>query len=257
MENEAPALDSAIEPAKPYSLLRAGLGLVLLPVILFSITWGAIGLIQNLGDGIDQSLALGLSSSSFLLAALIYTIITGKHREVGSFLKLNSFKWGHILVGLIAALFTYLSATLIAMIVIYLSTLFVGTPELGENSTSQNIGTLSKTHSLFFIGFLVAILAPVGEELFFRGAMLSSLVQDSTKRWIRFFGVVIVSVIFALFHLQDPTGTVADLLAVLTPGLVGLMAAILTLKYNSLYPAIFTHLFYNGTVFLFITLSTV
>lgn len=254
MDSETVAPEPTAEIAKPYSWKQSLLAIIILPVLLLLLTSGAVALIQSAGSGIDRSLTFLLSSSTFLVAAFIYILITGRLKTIWSFLKLDSFKWVYIPIGLGAAVCVYIVAILVGMISVLITQLS-GAEELGSNSTSEVIGELAQSHSLLFIGFVVAIFAPLAEEIFFRGALLGSLVQDSKSRWIRFAAVAVVSVIFALFHMQEATGTMADVLAVVTPGLVGLAAAILTLWFNSLYPAIFTHLFYNGAVTLIIALS--
>ena len=243
----APDAVAVIAPAKPYSVPLAAMGLIFLPGLLFGLTYVVSYIFQLLDIALDQSGAFALSSSSFLLAALLYILAVGRIRELGSFLKLRGFRWVHIAVGLGGAVAAYMLAILVGMFVA-LYTSLTGDSELGVNTTTENIGELSQSYSPLVLGFLIAILAPFAEEIFFRGAMLSSVVQNSAKRWIRVVAVVLVSLAFALFHLQQPTGTIADLTAVLTPGIVGLVAVLLTLKFDTLYPAIFTHVFYNGVV---------
>ena len=256
MDTEAVELSATPEPPKPYSKLRAILGVTLLPAILMAIIWTTINIIQNTSGGIDQSLGFFLSSSTFLVAAIVYIAVTGKLRSIWDFLKLRHFKWWYIPIGLGGAVATYMLAILVGMIAILVSGAGTDGAGVGTNSTSETIGAMARTHSIFLLGFLIAIMAPLGEEIFFRGAMLGSIVQESNSKWLKVAAVVIISVIFGLFHMQESTGTVSDVLAMITPGLVGLTAAVLTLWFNSLYPAIFTHLFYNGFVLLLIASSS-
>jgi membrane protease YdiL (CAAX protease family) len=257
VENEALATEIEPKAPKPYSWAKAVAGLILLPSLVWLVTNGVIALFVATGGTITQSLGFMLTSSSFILAAVLYILATGQIKQIFSVLKLKGFKWYYAPVGLGAAVLTYMVAVLVGMIAVVISQLGDTPPKLGSNSTSQTIGDISQGGSLavLFLGFLVAILAPVAEEIFFRGALLGSLVQESQRKLIRVGAVILVSVIFGFFHFQGFNGTMSDVLAMLTPGLVGLTAAILTLKLNSLYPAIFTHLFYNGIVLLIITSS--
>jgi len=255
VENEVAAVEHETVAPKPYSWKKALIGVLLLPLLVWFITQGVVQLYIGLGGTIGQSLGFLLTSGSFILTALIYILITGQIRQIWTVLKLRGFHWWYIPLGLGGAVVTYLGATILATVGILLSQLGGNPPEIGSNSTSQTIGDLTQSGSLLFVGFLVAIMAPVAEEIFFRGALLGSIVQESVNRWLRVGAVVIVSVIFGLFHFQGATGTISDVLAMVTPGLVGVTAAILTLKFNSLYPAIFTHLFYNGIVLAIIASS--
>lgn len=246
----------AVETPKPYSWLRALLGVFLLPAILVLITYVVVQLLQSTGESFDPTVGFALSSSTFLISAIVYIAITGKLKDAIGFLKLRRFKWRYIAIGLAGAIATYTLAIFVGMIAVLISGFGDDGAEIGTNSTSETIGSLAQSHSILLLGFLIAVLAPLGEEIFFRGAMLSSIVQESSNKWLRFAAVVIISVIFGLFHMQESTGTMADVLAMVTPGLVGVTAALLTLWFNSLYPAIFAHLFYNGFVLLIIAANS-
>lgn len=255
----APKADgSALPPEapKPYSWIRALLGIFLLPAILMLITYSVVQVLQGTGETFDPTVGFALSSSTFLISAIVYIAVTGKLKDILDFLKLREFKWRYIAIGFAGAIATYILAIFVGMIAVLISGFGSEDAGIGTNSTSETIGGLAQNHSILLLGFLIAVLAPLGEEIFFRGAMLTSIVQESSSKWLKFAAVVIISVIFGLFHMQEPTGTMADVLAVVTPALVGVTAAVLTLWFNSLYPAIFTHLFYNGLVLLIITAST-
>lgn len=90
---------------------------------------------------------------------------------------------------------------------------------------------------------VVSLLYPVLEELAFRGALQTSLLNTGFGS-IRRFGLTqangITSVVFALFHLwhQSPVWAAA----VLLPSLV---FGFFRDKYNSTLPSIILHCFYN------------
>jgi membrane protease YdiL (CAAX protease family) len=63
----------------------------------------------------------------------------------------------------------------------------------------------------------VGVLAPVAEELLYRGALLRSLLRKTTPGW----AVFISAAVFALVHFGDPSiGTVMAFPAILSLGLV-------------------------------------
>jgi uncharacterized protein len=82
----------------------------------------------------------------------------------------------------------------------------------------------------------VAIVAPIVEELFFRGVLLPALAE----RFGDAAGIVGSSVIFALFHFEP----------VAMPGLlvVGLVFALLVHRTGRLGPAIVAHIAFNAVV---------
>lgn len=254
MDNEAVATEPELELSAPprYSLIKAVAALALLPLLVWIVTRGVVELFYSLGWTISSGLGFILTSSGFILSALIFILVTGQIKKTLTVLRLKNFRWYYPLVGLGAAIFTYMVALLVGLIAIYISKLG-GAPKMGTNTTSKTIGEISQHSSFLFPIFIVTILAPIGEEIFFRGALLGSLVQESKKTWIRVISILVVSVIFGSYHFQGVTGTLADFTAVIIPGLVGVMAAILTVRFNSLYPGIFTHLFYNGIVLLLLS----
>ncbi len=99
-----------------------------------------------------------------------------------------------------------------------------------------------------------ALLAPVVEELMFRGMLL----QTTLARWGRRPAVLITSIAFAALHLVtlDPSQFLAAAVITLPRFFImGLVVARLTLRKGRLGPAIFTHAGFNliGVIALFIT----
>jgi membrane protease YdiL (CAAX protease family) len=82
---------------------------------------------------------------------------------------------------------------------------------------------------------LAVAVAPVMEELLFRGVMLRGLL----RRWPGPHAVLLTALIFALFH-ANPWQFVAPLV-------LGLFFGWLTLRSGSLWPAIFAHALNNAT----------
>lgn len=228
-------------------------GIFLAPVVLFG-TSHIISRMLNMFGGITIEVAAIFSMLGFLIAATLYTAIIGELKNFRSFLRLKNFEWRHVTTGLFSAVTLYIIVTAISILAAIIGE-SNGT-EIGSNSTSDNLASLSIASYLLISILIVGFLTPIAEELFFRGALLGSLVQQSKSKLLRISSVFAVGIFFSLMHFQAPTGTVSDWTAVIIPGLVGLAAGFLTLIYDSLYPAIFTHLFYNGIVVTFIGFST-
>lgn len=253
---ESPESTVVTQNATParYSKLLALAGILFAPVVLFGTIYLISVALSSLPSGVNIQISVMFSMLGFLVATVLYATLIGKMKTLASFLKLKNFHWQHITTGLFTAIMLYVIATMIAIVA-----LAVGEStdtEAGANNTSSNLGSLDIGSFLLISVLFVALLTPIAEELFFRGAVLGSLVQDSKNKIVRFLSVAFVTVFFAMMHFQEPTGTVSDWTAVIVPGTVGLAAALLTLKYDSLYPAIFTHIFYNGTVAIIIGMGT-
>lgn len=130
----------------------------------------------------------------------------------------------------------------------------------------------------FFIG-MVSLLGPFMEELFFRGFVMQAFIRHFRRgnisaprgpvsnwffmnyttvfnRYVDFrnwgyrhkysISAVLSSIMFGFMHFQGTSP--GQLLTVAVTGLLGLIFAIATIKTQRLGPAIFGHIFYNGTI---------
>lgn len=86
-----------------------------------------------------------------------------------------------------------------------------------------------------FIG--VGLLAPIGEEAFFRGVVYNLLRQRLDARW----SIALSSLAFALAHADSPP-------VVLTSLIIGLALAWSYEQTKSIWPGIFIHMLNNGLV---------
>lgn len=91
--------------------------------------------------------------------------------------------------------------------------------------------------SLIISGVLIIAVAPVIEEIFFRGFLLRSL---SNKAGI-FYGSILAALIFALLHLQPNS--------IIPIFILGLIINSLVIKSKSIVPAIAFHVFNNAVAF--------
>jgi membrane protease YdiL (CAAX protease family) len=101
----------------------------------------------------------------------------------------------------------------------------------GEALAPSGILT-TQNYVLLFV--LIAVIAPLGEELIFRGMLYRFL---SAKKGVT-FGVVSSAAIFSLAHVVP----------VLLPSLflLGVALALVTERFQSIYPAVVLHALNNG-----------
>lgn len=117
-------------------------------------------------------------------------------------------------------------------------------PEGDSAQQIQDAISSLETSGARLAAILVAVvLAPVTEELTFRGVFLKAL--EDRKRWVI---IVVSSLVFAIFHLPglDPN-RILEAAAVFIPQLflIGAVLAWVTLRSGRLGPAIFLHSGYN------------
>jgi uncharacterized protein len=134
-----------------------------------------------------------------------------------------------------------------ATINIVLSALGVVEPGEVDNVTAVFGGAVDALGFLL-IGLAIAIAAPIGEEVLFRGLLLQAL----HRRWGVVPAVVVSAVLFGLVHAQPGRGGVV---LVIGTGLFGLVLAVLVLRSGRLGPALVGHAVYNGLVVLLLAVA--
>lgn len=115
---------------------------------------------------------------------------------------------------------------------------------LDDPSEAENTQILTDTQNTAWIWFLVyaaTVIAPVAEELFFRGLALRAF----EKRGGPILAVVGSTVVFTVLHYNggDLAATAVLFAAI---GAVGAVLAIVTLRVGRLWPAIFAHMGFNA-----------
>ena len=114
-------------------------------------------------------------------------------------------------------------------------------PEGGASQDlTQMFADLDSAGARIAMAAIATFLAPVSEELMFRGVLLRA-VSHRSRRTI----LLVTSVVFALFHVAGTTSGGAAVLVFLQIFLVGLVLAHLTLRHDRLGPAIFVHAGFN------------
>jgi membrane protease YdiL (CAAX protease family) len=116
----------------------------------------------------------------------------------------------------------------------------VGEGEPAQALTGQ-IQQLESVGARAAMAIVVAVLAPVTEELMFRGVLLKAMAANGRR------AMIITALVFSLFHILGLTGDVLRgiVLTVPTFFLVGLILARVTMKKDRLGPAIFIHSGFN------------
>ena len=92
---------------------------------------------------------------------------------------------------------------------------------------------------LAIIAVLAVAVAPIAEEVFFRGFIFAGI----SKRFGYAWGIVLSALLFSIAHMQ--------LGAFLPIFILGLLLTWLYVKTGSIWPCIFTHFAYNSIAFLF------
>ena len=130
-----------------------------------------------------------------------------------------------------------LAFQLVVIPLVYLPLSSLIDPEEVGDAAEELIETAATPLDVGLLFLMIVIIAPVVEELFFRGTVLPAII-DRLGTWP---GILISSVWFAASHLQ----------AIQFPGLlaVGLALAYCRVRTRSLLPAVALHMAFNGVTF--------
>lgn len=124
----------------------------------------------------------------------------------------------------------------IALAVVFLPAQRLLVPDGGAQEVAEFLQQLASPAVRITAVAVTALLAPIVEELMFRGMLLQSLIHRSRR-----FVIVVTALVFAAFHLLSVTSPGAGVLVFTQIFLIGLVLGHLTLRHQRLGPAIFVH----------------
>lgn len=210
--------------------LLAGMGLWLTLLISGDLSMG----LKQLMPGAGEELINLLVSVVYYLPFAIFPVVLwgSRHEGVQAALRLNPVRPGDMICASLAALLSLVivqNVTTVWMILVQ---------RLGLDVFVDSYVRPADSTQLMLSAVSAAVLAPLGEELLFRGVMLSAWERKGPKR-----AVMVTSMLFAMLH-----GSVLGL-----PGqfFCGIMLALLVLWSDSIYVGLAFHSVYNaGSVML-------
>lgn len=208
--------------ALPMALAAYVLSIVLASIAFYTVREGD----QDFGDlGGAEVFAVNLPSL-LTLGAAAFAIAAPGHDALRA-LRLRGSRLGDLGGGFVVGVLTQL-----ALVPLYVPILWFVDGDVGEEA--DELTSQFGDGELWLLVVLVAVLAPVAEELFFRG-----LVQGSLERSLPApYAVGIAAVIFALIHFQW----------LQLPGLLlfGAVSGVLLVRTGRLAPSIGAHVGFNS-----------
>lgn len=254
----APAPESVVNARAPYvppasarwGIVDAGIGLVVLVVVLFggaSITTVLPNLDPNSGQ-----FWFGVTAYGLIVVYLAIVSFTRGQRSLVRDFGL-SFRWIDLPLGLGIAVV----ARILSAIFVLVATGFTGSlPEGGNVQLGDD-----KVWAALYGVLIGSLLAPLVEELFFRGLVLRAVrhavlrgpgrvrpqpATSDVQKWAAGIAAVVSAALFAALHYNsafDPTLIIALTLSTFT---FGLLNAIVTLRTGRMGAAIIAHVLFNG-----------
>ncbi len=204
------------------------LAFVVLPTILIVLMKGLLGL--------QLAETLASASTLLVLAGVIAMPLMGKRSSFKELIGDTSRPFQKAMIGVGAAFANIIPLALLGWLGIVL---FRFLPEPSHPAVEELLNDTSLQSILTFF-LLACVIAPIVEELTFRGMLLPALFRGLNSRWK---AIVLTNLLFAAIH---PTGIPAWLALA---GL-GVMSSLLTIQTRSLIPSIFMHATHNGSLLL-------
>lgn len=106
------------------------------------------------------------------------------------------------------------------------------TPEVAKNYMEMSSAPVEGVHPILAF-FIIAVVAPVIEETFFRGTLLRRLAAEIQP----FYALILISLIFGLLHGQ--------IIWIIYASVLGLVLGMIYLLYGSIYPSMIVHISFN------------
>lgn len=235
----------------PKRRLLAGLfGFIVMSLISAAITLPPLLIKRDLAYDLRILIALALISEALAILWIVrYAWEDGRAKEA---LLLNKPKGPHLAIGAAFGVLAYVILQVLAVIFTNLGF------SLESSQTSQSVNTAASKGplGLVMIAILVSTVVPLMEELFFRGALMNSLRNSSPINKQRTaLAILVSSGFFALAHFQGFSKFV-DVFLLVWIFCIGVLNACLAIRYKSIWPAVFSHVFYNGLTMLVTVLAS-
>jgi membrane protease YdiL (CAAX protease family) len=149
------------------------------------------------GDFITQQFALGASSAITGLLGLMLASSFFDGGLAGFGIKIHTAR-GDFVRAIVLLLKTYPAVLSLMLATAYLVPIVTdGEYDVPPHPLLDYINTEGGILDILFIGFIVIVIAPVLEEIVFRGFMQTKVADNLKSRWL---GILLASVFFALIH---------------------------------------------------------
>lgn len=235
------------------SLYTVGLMVWVVVSIIVGQTLAVLGM-NALHVGLSPAVQTTVESAAWYVIALALVIglpwlVTRKNITKSTLGVAQLPHWSDIGLGLLATLPYYILSAIL---------LWLGTTvfRVVDSGVGQEIAFSNLTqHIEFVVAFItLVIMAPLAEELLFRGYFLGRL-SERINRWV---AVVVVAVVFSLMHLlgADSNGhIVLQWAAALDIMAFGLVAGVLRIKTGRIWAGVLLHALKNGVAFYFLFIA--
>ena len=224
-------------------VVLAFVGAQVISGLLLGVIFALAPALQGVNDSVQ---IVALQSISYVVAFALIAFIPirfGAKRPLWHTFGIRRWpSWGDIGLSLLAVLpYLLISAVLLGILSVLI-------PQVVTSDTQE----LPFKDLVFQYEYLIAfvalvILAPLAEELFFRGYFMTKL-TDTTSTW---FAVIFSSIVFGLLHSigLSETGITTQWQAAIDVTALGLVLASLRIITKNIWAGVILHMFKNGVAY--------
>lgn len=186
-----------------------------------------------------SSILISMNVIAYLIANVLFAYIGIRWSKVGgaSLIRTRDFTAGKAVQYCLAGVFIQYGAAMLSTIADDVLSKY------GFDSTVDSSGLGTTVPAVIISTIYACIIAPITEELFYRGMLLKVFSRASQR-----FAIYATAFIFGLAHGNIPQFILAFLL--------GIFLAHISVKHNSLLPSVLVHIFVNLSATLLNTVNT-
>lgn len=235
-------------PKPPWTVSDTFKMVILTGILLFGISYGALYGAMRIFDPLIVGEWFFTHTKQLMIGGVLFQVLVEilllywyTHKKYNVTIKDFGFRPTPTLKTLELAIVLFLLVA-IGQNVFIVGMELIGIPKMGE----QGILTQLLEQDMIPVWFMfvfAGIIAPVTEELIFRGFMLSALINKWGFKW----GIVIGSFMFSIAHFQVQ--------AALLLFLMGMLLSILYIRTKSLWPGIIFHSVNNTLAMVLLVMS--
>jgi uncharacterized protein len=218
-------------------------GITAVAVLLLSLLLSGIGLLIGIELGFSDAVSLGIAMVLGYGPAVIWASISARRWGTGDLLGDLGFRarWADLGWGPVIWMCAIITQILLGAVILAV--------DLPTVSNTDGITEMSgQTAEMMVLAVGAVVLAPVVEELVFRGLLLRALLGVMGAPW----AILIQAVLFGLVHLNPEAGVANVGLVVILTG-VGTVLGVAAYRFGRLAPTIIAHAIFNAVVLALVT----
>ena len=196
----------------------------------------ATSAIANATRAAGAAAAVALSAGALYAGLIVVAVVVHRTSGTGSFRDAYGlgWRWSDLAIGAAASIAGRIAAILVVLPVV------LANPDLGGTNVPERSVVEGRTALLVVITIVAVVVAPIVEELFFRGVLQRTL-EVSMRPWL---GVAVASIAFGFAHIDVSRGW-GNVSVVLATASGGAIFGALYRVFRRLGPSMVAHALFN------------